>query len=91
LAAYPHDVCIALCPNLLQQINEENLAEYAGGLEFLTDELPGYWIFLYFTISMTSQTSDVSIISRQICRIVLEQELVSFFFYDKYEINMNKI
>ena len=32
-----------------------------------------------------------AIISRQICQIVLEQELVSFLFYDKYEINMNKI
>ena len=65
------------------EVNEENLAEYAGGLEFPTDELPDYWDFLYFafTISMTSQTSDVSITSRQIRRIVLMHELVSFFFY----------
>jgi len=65
------------------EVNEENLAEYAGGLEFPTDELPDYWDFLYFafTISMTSQTSDISITSRRIRRIVLAHELVSFFFY----------
>lgn len=57
--------------------------EYAGGLEFPTSEAPDYLDFMYFafTISMTSQTSDVSITSRQLRRLVLGHELVSFFFY----------
>lgn len=56
--------------------------EYAGGLEFPTDELPDYLDFMYFaiTISMTSQTSDVSITSRSLRRLVLVHEMVSFFF-----------
>ncbi len=65
------------------EVDVENLEKYAGGLEFPTDESPDYFDFMYFsfTISMTSQTSDVSITSRQIRRIVLGHELVSFFFY----------
>lgn len=59
------------------------LEEYAGGLEFPSDEQPDYFDFLYFafTISMTSQTSDVSITSRELRRLVLGHEIVSFFFY----------
>jgi len=65
------------------EVDTENLEKYAGGLEFPTDESPDYFDFMYFsfTISMTSQTSDVSITSRQIRRIVLGHEMVSFFFY----------
>jgi uncharacterized membrane protein len=41
-----------------------------------------FWIAgVAFTISMTSQTSDVSITSRYLQRLVLVQELVPFFFY----------
>jgi len=56
---------------------------YIGGLDFPTDELPDYLDFMYFafTISMTSQTSDVSITSRPLRRLVLAHEMVSFFFY----------
>jgi uncharacterized membrane protein len=56
---------------------------YAGGLEFPTEEPPDYLDFMYFafTISMTSQTSDVSITSRPLRRLVLAHEMVSFFFY----------
>jgi uncharacterized membrane protein len=56
---------------------------YAGGLEFPTDDPPDYLDFMYFafTISMTSQTSDISIISRSMRRLVLVHELVAFFFY----------
>ncbi len=55
--------------------------EYAGGLDFPTDESPDYLDFMYFafTISMTSQTSDVSITSRPLRRLVLAHEMVSFF------------
>jgi len=65
------------------EVDTENLEKYVGGLEFPTDESPDYFDFMYFsfTISMTSQTSDVSITSRQIRRIVLGHEMVSFFFY----------
>ena len=56
---------------------------YVGGLEFPTEEPPDYFDFMYFafTISMTSQTSDVSISARPLRRLVLAHELVSFFFY----------
>ena len=56
---------------------------YVGGLEFPGEESPDYFDFMYFafTISMTSQTSDVSITSRPLRRIVLAHEIVSFFFY----------
>ena len=65
------------------EVDMKNLEIYAGGLEFPTDESPDYLDFMYFsfTISMTSQTSDVSITSRQIRRIVLAHEMGSFFFY----------
>ena len=65
------------------EVDEADLEKYAGGLEFPTDELPDYFDFLYFafTISMTSQTSDVSITARPLRRLVLAQEFVSFFFY----------
>ena len=60
-----------------------NHQDYAGGLEFPSDEPPDYLEFMYFafTISMTSQTSDVSITSRPLRRLVLAHELVAFFFY----------
>lgn len=56
---------------------------YTGGLEFPNDEPPDYFDFLYFafTISLTSQTSDISITSSRLRRIVLAHEIVSFFFY----------
>jgi uncharacterized membrane protein len=65
------------------EADELNLEKYVGGLEFPTDEPPDYFDFLYFafTISMTSQTSDISITSRTLRRLVLAQEFVSFFFY----------
>jgi len=65
------------------EVDSINLEKYAGGLEFPCDESPDYFDFMYFsfTISMTSQTSDVSITSRQIRRLVLAHEMVAFFFY----------
>jgi len=43
---------------------------------------PDYWDFLYFsfTIAVAAQTSDVSVISRPLRRIVLAQSVLSFFF-----------
>ena len=58
-------------------------ADYTGGLMLPSEELPDYLDFMYFafTIGMTSQTSDVSIISRSMRRLALGHGLVSFFFY----------
>lgn len=65
------------------EIDDFNLEQYAGGLEFPTDEPPDYLDFMYFafTIGFTSQTSDVSITTRPLRRLVLLHEMVSFFFY----------
>lgn len=61
-----------------------NPAQYVGGLEFPIDA-PDYLDFMYFaftiTISMTSQTSDMSITSRPLRRLVLLHEMASFFLY----------
>lgn len=58
-------------------------ADYTGGISLPGEELPDYLDFMYFsfTIGMTSQTSDVSIISRPMRRLVLGHGVVSFFFY----------
>ncbi|MEO6030662.1 MAG: DUF1345 domain-containing protein [Burkholderiaceae bacterium] len=57
----------------------------AGGLEFPDADAnfdPDYSDFLYFafTIAVTSQTSDVSITSRPMRRLVLLQSVLSFVF-----------
>ena len=54
----------------------------AGGLIFPGCELPDYWDFLYFAISIgaTSQTSDTSIRSRALRRLVSLHAVVAFFF-----------
>lgn len=65
------------------EVDDSNLDKYAGGLAFPTDEPPDYLDFMYFafTIGFTSQTSDVSITTRSLRRLVLLHEIVSFFFY----------
>ncbi|MDP1028568.1 DUF1345 domain-containing protein [Sphingomonas sp. KR1UV-12] len=55
----------------------------AGGLDFPGgDPTPDYWDFLYFsfTLGMTFQTSDVTIGSSRIRRVVLGHTLVAFIF-----------
>ena len=54
----------------------------AGGLAFPDCSQPDYWDFLYFsaTLGMTFQTSDVSITTRRIRRVVLWQSLAAFVF-----------
>ena len=51
-------------------------------LNFPNELEPDYWDFLYFSfvIGMTSQVSDVTIISRQIRRLSLGHSVLSFFF-----------
>ncbi|HWK85957.1 MAG TPA: DUF1345 domain-containing protein [Xanthobacteraceae bacterium] len=53
-----------------------------GGLKFAGDELPDYWDFLYFslTVGMTAQTSDTAVESRRMRRLVIVHGLVSFVF-----------
>jgi uncharacterized membrane protein len=53
-----------------------------GGLDFPECDEPDYWDFLYFsaTLGMTFQTSDVSITSRRIRRVVLGHCLAAFVF-----------
>lgn len=65
------------------EVDDSDLNKYAGGLEFPTDEPPDFLDFMYFafTIGFTSQTSDVSITTRLLRRLVLFHEIVSFFFY----------
>jgi uncharacterized membrane protein len=53
-----------------------------GGLKFAGDELPDYWDFLYFslTVGMTAQTSDTAVESRRMRRLTMVHGLVSFIF-----------
>jgi uncharacterized membrane protein len=60
-----------------------NLArDGAGSLDFPNDRHPDYWDFLYFATSIgaTSQTSDVSIRSKGMRRLVTLHAIVAFFF-----------
>ena len=52
------------------------------GLEFPKDTKPDYWDFLYFATSIgsASQTSDVAITSKRMCRLVTLHAIISFFF-----------
>ncbi|BAU12976.1 hypothetical protein LEP3755_35120 [Leptolyngbya sp. NIES-3755] len=71
------------CRTYYNEVDDTRLELYAGGLEFPTDEPPDYLDFMYFsfTIGFTSQTSDVSITTRSLRRLVLLHEMISFFFY----------
>jgi len=53
-----------------------------AALAFPNEDTPDYWDFLYFSTSIgaTSQTSDVSIRSKTVRRLVTLHAVVSFFF-----------
>jgi uncharacterized membrane protein len=53
-----------------------------GGLDFPGDSTPDFWDFLYFSfcIGMTSQVSDVEVVSRSMRRLILFHSVLSFFF-----------
>ena len=57
-------------------------AAIRAGLDFPECDQPDYWDFLYFSTSIgaTSQTSNVSIKSRALRRLVTLHATVSFFF-----------
>ncbi|WP_423007141.1 DUF1345 domain-containing protein [Undibacterium sp. JH2W] len=46
------------------------------------EEMPDFWDFLYFsfTIAVAAQTSDVTVMNRQMRKTVLAQSILSFFF-----------
>ena len=52
------------------------------GLEFRGDNNPDYWDFFYFATSIgaASQTSDVSIRTKPLRRLVTLHAIISFFF-----------
>lgn len=54
----------------------------AGGLAFPGNDKPNYWDFVYFSfvIGMTSQVSDVAVVSQGIRRTVTAHGIVSFLF-----------
>ncbi|MDR6788938.1 putative membrane protein [Sphingomonas sp. BE138] len=54
----------------------------AGGIDFPDTGTPDYWDFVYFsfTLGMTFQTSDVTIRSAAVRRVVLGQSLAGFVF-----------
>ncbi|MGA7932338.1 MAG: DUF1345 domain-containing protein [Kovacikia sp.] len=54
----------------------------AEELDFPGEEEPNYWDFLYFSfvIGMTSQVSDVQVISRSLRRLTLFHSILAFFF-----------
>lgn len=56
--------------------------EDAGGLDFPHCDTPDYWDFLYFsfTLGMTFQTSDVTVCTRGLRRVVLGHTLAAFVF-----------
>lgn len=60
----------------------ESSGEAVGGLAFPSDVAPDFWDFFYFSTSIgaTSQTSDVSIKTKSLRRIVTLHAVVSFFF-----------
>lgn len=55
---------------------------HSGGLQFPEDESPDYWDFFYYATSIgaTSQTSDVSIRTKELRRLTTLHAIVSFFF-----------
>ena len=60
----------------------EEGSDAQGGLIFPACETPDYWDFLYFATSIgaTSQTSDTSIRSRNLRRLVTLHSVIAFFF-----------
>ncbi len=60
----------------------EEGSDAQGGLDFPGCDVPDYWDFLYFSTSIgaTSQTSDTTIRSRSLRRLVTLHAAIAFFF-----------
>lgn len=69
--------------SLYYRPDKSNLDGVIGGLQFSSEDPPDYWDFLYFTftLGMTSQTSDTSLVSPAMRRLALGHTIVSFYFY----------
>lgn len=61
---------------------DERERTHAGGLDFPGDNDPDYLDFAYysFVVGMTSQVSDVSVLSRSMRRLTTIHSILSFFF-----------
>ena len=61
---------------------DEGPEPFEGGLAFPGDGTPDYWDFFYFATSIgaASQTSDVSIRTKSLRRLVTLHAILSFFF-----------
>lgn len=61
---------------------DDHSGQRLHGLAFPDEATPDYWDFLYFSTSIgaTSQTSDVSVRSRAMRRLVTAHAVVSFFY-----------
>ena len=65
------------------ELVEAEESSYIKGLDFPNrEELVNYWDFLYFsfTIAMCYQTSDVTVVSRQMRNLTLLHAILSFIF-----------
>lgn len=73
-----HYATLYYCPDNSNQ--DEGIV---GGLEFSSEAPPDYWDFIYFTftLGMTSQTSDTTIVSSTMRRLALAHTIISFYFY----------
>lgn len=60
----------------------EKSGALSGGLDFPQEDTPDYWDFFYYATSIgaTSQTSDVSIRTKELRRLTTLHAIVSFFF-----------
>lgn len=61
---------------------DDTAEKLSGGLQFPQDDSPDYWDFFYFATSIgaASQTSDVSIRTKALRRLVTLHGIISFFF-----------
>jgi uncharacterized membrane protein len=61
---------------------DDDQEQFEGGLAFPGDESPDYWDFFYFSTSIgaASQTSDISIRSKSLRRLVTLHAVLSFVF-----------
>lgn len=61
---------------------DDTAEKLSGGLQFPQDDSPDYWDFFYFAASIgaASQTSDVSIRTKALRRLVTLHAIMSFFF-----------
>lgn len=62
---------------------DDTAEKLSGGLQFPQDDSPDYWDFFYFATSIgaASQTSDVTIHTKALRRLVTLHGIISFFLH----------